>query len=110
MRTVGEPFPAFRLQAVIGTPPQFQDIDEHTYPGKWKVIFFWPMDFTFVCPTEIAAFGRRTGDFHQHDAQVLGVGTDGRSVDETLRGLAALQTDGLTPCNWQPGDPTLRAA
>ena len=36
----------------------FEDISSESYPGKWKVIFFWPKDFTFVCPTEIAAFGK----------------------------------------------------
>jgi alkyl hydroperoxide reductase subunit AhpC len=78
MRNVGETFPAFRLQAVVATEPgrEFQEIDEHAYPGKWKVVFFWPMDFTFVCPIEIAEFGRRTPEFRERGAEVLGVSTD----------------------------------
>ncbi len=78
MHSVGERFPAFRLQAVVSTTPghEFQEIDDTAYPGKWKVIFFWPMDFTFVCPTEIAEFGRRLPEFHAREAEVLGVSTD----------------------------------
>jgi peroxiredoxin (alkyl hydroperoxide reductase subunit C) len=179
MRTVGERFPSFRLQAVVGTEPgrEFQDIDDRYHADRWKVFFYWPMDFTFVCPTEIAEFGRRSADFQKRGAEILGVSTDthyvhlawrthepmlrdlpfpmladtqrelatalgvlhptegvalratfivdpegiirhvtvndlsvGRNVDETLRVLDALQTGGLTPCNWKAGDPTLRAA
>ena len=143
--------------------------------GKYVVLFFWPLDFTFVCPTEIAAFGKRNGDFLDRDTQVLGASTDthfvhlawrnnhadlkdlpfpmladtkrelsaalgvlhkdagvplratfivdpediirhvsvndlsvGRSVEEVLRVLDALQTDELCPCNWQKGDATLQ--
>ena len=47
-----------------------------SHPGKWRVVFFWPMDFTFVCPTEIAAFGKKNRDFQDRDAEVLGVSTD----------------------------------
>ena len=82
MRTVGETFPAFRLHAVVGTEPgrEFREIDQNAFPGKWKVIFFWPMDFTFVCPTEIAEFGRRTADFRARGAEVLGASTDSHYV------------------------------
>jgi peroxiredoxin (alkyl hydroperoxide reductase subunit C) len=78
MRTVGERFPDFRLQAVVGlqTGREFQEITSESHPGKWKVVFFWPMDFTFVCPTEIAEFGRRQADFADRSAQLLGVSTD----------------------------------
>jgi len=78
MRSVGETFPTFSLQAVVSTEPgrEFQTIDETAYPGKWKVVFYWPMDFTFVCPTEIAEFGERNADFAKRGAQVLGVSTD----------------------------------
>ncbi|HYC55586.1 MAG TPA: peroxiredoxin, partial [Candidatus Binatia bacterium] len=51
-------------------------ITHESFPGKWKILFFWPMDFTFVCPTEIAEFGRRSGEFEQRGAQVLGASTD----------------------------------
>jgi len=178
MLTVGDRFPDFRLQATVAIEPgrEFTEITQQSHPGKWRVIFFWPMDFTFVCPTEIAEFGRRSRDFAEKGAQVLGASTDthyvhlawrqqhpelrglpfpmladtkrelstalgildkqagvplratfivdpegviqfasvnglsvGRNVDEVLRVLAALQTDELTPCNWQPGQKTLGA-
>ena len=78
MKTVGEKFPAFNLKAVVSLKQghEFEDVTADSFPGKWKVVFFWPMDFTFICPTEIAEFGRRQGDFSDRDAQLLGVSTD----------------------------------
>jgi peroxiredoxin (alkyl hydroperoxide reductase subunit C) len=78
MLMVGEKFPNFKLNAVIGLEKgkEFQEITESTHYGKWQVIFFWPMDFTFICPTEIAEFGKRNKDFVDRDAQVLGASTD----------------------------------
>jgi len=78
MLTVGDRLPEFNLQAVVSLEKgkEFQNVTESSYPGKWKVLFFWPMDFTFVCPTEIAEFGRREGDFQDRDTQVLGLSTD----------------------------------
>jgi alkyl hydroperoxide reductase subunit AhpC len=78
MKTVGEQLPSFRLTSVVSLEPgrEFEEISDQSYSGKWKVIFFWPMDFTFVCPTEIAEFGKRNGDFADRDAQVLGASTD----------------------------------
>jgi peroxiredoxin (alkyl hydroperoxide reductase subunit C) len=177
MLTVGDRLPEFSLQAVVSLEKghEFETLTQTSFEGKWKVLFFWPMDFTFVCPTEIAAFGKRDADFKDRDAQVLGVSTDtqfvhlawrrdhadlrelpfpmladtkrelssalgvlhktegvplratflvdpqgvirhvsvndlsvGRSVDETLRVLDALQTDELCPCNWQKGEATLK--
>jgi alkyl hydroperoxide reductase subunit AhpC len=179
MLTVGDQFPAFDLKAVVGLEKdhEFRRVTSNEYPGQWKVVFFWPKDFTFVCPTEIAEFGRRNGDFKDRDAQVLGVSIDteyvhlawrkdhpdlknlpfpmlsdvkrelstalgvlhreegvalratfivdpqnviryvdvtdlnvGRSVDEVVRVLDALQTDELCPCNWKKGEKTLEAA
>ncbi|MFO0982939.1 MAG: peroxiredoxin [Planctomycetota bacterium] len=179
MLTVGDRFPSFELRAVVSLErgKEFREVSRGSFPGKWLVVFFWPMDFTFVCPTEIAGFGRRTADFAERDAQILGVSTDteyvhlawrqqhpdlrelplpmladnrrelstalgilhqregvplratfivdpdglirfasvndlavGRSVDEVLRVLDALQTDELCPCNWQKGEPTLAGA
>ena len=176
MLTVGDKFPHYELQAVVSRAPgaEFQVITPALSDGKWRVVFFWPMDFTFICPTEIAEFGRRHQDFAERTADVLGASIDthyvhlawrdshpalrdlpfpmladtkrelsqalgilhkqdgvalratfvvdpqgtirwvsvndlsvGRSVDEVLRVLDALQTDGLCPCNWQPGQPTL---
>jgi peroxiredoxin (alkyl hydroperoxide reductase subunit C) len=179
MLTVGDRLPQFHLKAVVSTKAgeEFADVTHETYADRWQVLFFWPMDFTFVCPTEIAEFGRRVGDFEDRDAQVLGASTDtqfvhlawrknhadlknleypmladtkrelstalgvlhkeegvplratfivdpqgvirwtcvndlkvGRSVDEVLRVLDALQTDELCPCNWKSGDETLKVA
>ena len=176
MLTVGDTFPEFALQAAVSLDrgKEFQEITQDSYPGRWKVVFFWPMDFTFICPTEIAEFGRRNRDFDDRDAVVLGASTDthfvhlawrrdhpdlrelpfpmladtkrelagalgvlhkqdgvalratfivdpegiirfvsvndldvGRNPAEVLRVLGALQTDELTPCDWQPGQRTL---
>ncbi len=78
MLTVGDRFPEFQLQGVVSLDKEreFTAISNESHPGQWKVVFFWPMDFTFVCPTEIAEFGRRDADFRDRDAQVLGVSTD----------------------------------
>jgi lipoyl-dependent peroxiredoxin subunit C len=78
MLTVGEKFPNFKLNAVVSLEKgkEFLEITERTHHGKWQVIFFWPMDFTFICPTEIAEFGKRNKDFVDRDAQVLGASTD----------------------------------
>ena len=178
MLTVGDKFPEFSLKATVSEKLEdaFQTITNTTYPGKWLVVFFWPKDFTFVCPTEIAEFGRQNEAFAERDAQVLGASVDsefvhlawrrehpdlkglpfpmmsdlrkdlssalgildeegvakratfivdpqgiirfvsvtdmnvGRNVDEVLRVLDALQTDELCPCNWQPGQETLKVA
>jgi peroxiredoxin (alkyl hydroperoxide reductase subunit C) len=150
------------------------------YKGKWLVMFFYPLDFTFVCPTEIIAFSEAASKFRAAGAEVLGVSVDsqfthrawiktprdknglgelnfplasditkkvsrqygvlleekgvalrglfiidpkgmlqasvihnlgvGRSVDETLRVLRALQTGRLCPADWKPGDETLDPA
>lgn len=80
--TVGKRFPSFDLQATVSTDKTkaFQRINERTYEGKWLIVFFWPKDFTFVCPTEIAAFGKLNEDFADRDAQVLGASTDNEYV------------------------------
>ncbi|MDB4967008.1 MAG: Alkyl hydroperoxide reductase protein [Myxococcales bacterium] len=78
MITVGDQIPPFALQAVVSLEEgrEFSKITERSYAGKWLVLFAWPMDFTFVCPTEIAEFGKRNGDFADRDAQLLGFSTD----------------------------------
>jgi alkyl hydroperoxide reductase subunit AhpC len=82
MLTVGDKLPPFALQAVVSLEPghEFAQINERSYAGKWLVLFAWPMDFTFVCPTEIAEFGKRNADFADRDAQVLGFSTDTQYV------------------------------
>ena len=78
MLTVGDKLPEFELQSVVSleSGKEFATVTHRDYPGKWKVLFFWPMDFTFVCPTEIAEFGKMNKAFADRDAQVLGASTD----------------------------------
>lgn len=91
MLTVGDVFPLFSLKAVKGGPEglnldtAFTSVTSDTDAGKWKVIFFWPKDFTFVCPTEIVAFGKLAGDFADRDAVVYGVSTDSEFVHMNWR-------------------------
>ncbi len=88
--TIGDQFPAFSLTAVIGgdlseveasTPDDyFTTVTSDDAPGKWKVVFFWPKDFTFVCPTEIATFGSLNDEFEDRDAVVYGASVDNEFV------------------------------
>jgi len=176
MLTVGATFPAFRLKAVSSAQStSFDEVTEQSFADKWKVYFFWPKDFTFVCPTEIIAFADLDAEFRDRDTVVVGASTDsdfvhlawrksredlarvrqpwlsdikrelsaalgildvnegvalratfivdpqnvirfvsvndlsvGRNPQEVLRVLDALQTDELCPCNWKPGDDTIK--
>jgi lipoyl-dependent peroxiredoxin subunit C len=179
MLGIGQKFPPYSLTGVVSNDLEkaFKPFDQNTDAGKWKVFFFWPKDFTFVCPTEIAAFGKLDKQFRDRDAQLYGISIDsefvhlawrkshedlkhlpfpmlsdlkrqlsaalgvldpeagiaqratyivdpqgvirfvyvtdlsvGRSPEEVLRVLDALQTDELCPCNWKQGQDTLRAA
>ncbi|MBT1071334.1 peroxiredoxin [Pelotalea chapellei] len=169
---IGSPAPQFALDGVIGL--EFKKISLTDYRGKWLVLFFYPGDFTFVCPTEIKGFNAGLGEFSKLSAEVVAVSVDskfshlawlkggtlgkvgypllsdfskqtaraygvldeasgaarrglfiidpagvvqyqvihndkvGRSVEETLRVLEALQTDELCPLNWKPGGSTIR--
>lgn len=178
---VGEKAPIFKGEAVVGGQSSglnpdnaFKEISLEDYKGKWVVFFFYPLDFTFVCPTEIAEMGKHYDEFKNLNAEVVGCSTDsahshlawrthekmlqdlpyplladftgenarnyevykeatgyalrglyiidpegnlqysvvhpeavGRSAEETLRVLQALQTGKLTPCGWNPGEDTL---
>lgn len=84
MKTVGDKVESF---SVVGVKPgfnnheengqsAFETITEKSFPGKWKIIYFYPKDFTFVCPTEIVGFAQLTRDFEDRDAVVLGGSTD----------------------------------
>ncbi|MGD9597911.1 MAG: peroxiredoxin [Steroidobacteraceae bacterium] len=179
MLGIGQKFPQYALTGVVSNDMAnaFQPFTNDSFAGKWQVVFFWPKDFTFVCPTEIAAFGKLEKEFRARDAQLLGASIDsefvhlawrrekeelkalpfpmlsdikrelsaglgildpvagvaqratyivdpegvirfvyvtdldvGRSPEEVLRVLDALQTDELCPCNWQKGEETLQAA
>lgn len=82
MLSVGEKFPEFSLTATVSLDKKnaFQTITHDDYPGKWKLYFFWPKDFTFVCPTEIAGFARVNKEFQDRDTQILGGSTDSEFV------------------------------
>ncbi len=85
MLTVGDRFPAFRLKAVTSKEAKFEEITDQSFPGQWKVYFFWPKDFTFVCPTEIVGFGALDGEFKDRDAQLVGGSTDSEFVHHAWR-------------------------
>jgi lipoyl-dependent peroxiredoxin subunit C len=87
MLGVGDKFPTFALTATVSTDKNsaFKPITDQDYAGKWKVYFFWPKDFTFVCPTEIAAFGKANKEFADRDTQVLGGSTDSEFVHMAWR-------------------------
>src|ERR1044072_720529 len=82
MLTIGDRLPAFDLTSVVSLEQDkaFPQINQASNPGKWKVIFFWPKDFTFVCPTEIAAFGKLNTEFNDRDAVLYGVSIDSEFV------------------------------
>jgi peroxiredoxin (alkyl hydroperoxide reductase subunit C) len=88
MKTVGQSLDPFR---VTGVKPgfnhheekgvsAFEDITEKSFPGKWKVIYFYPKDFTFVCPTEIVGFSKLASDVEDRDAVLLAGSTDNEFV------------------------------
>jgi thioredoxin reductase (NADPH) len=115
---LGSPAPDFRMV----TTQDLNTLDQHAtladYRGKWLVLFFYPADFTFVCPTEVLAFNAAVPAFADLDAELLGVSTDGifahvawmefhidrvgRSVNEILRVLRALQGPGRTFAEYTP--------
>jgi peroxiredoxin (alkyl hydroperoxide reductase subunit C) len=82
MLGVGEKFPSFSVTATVSTDKNraFETITGESYPGKWKLYFFWPKDFTFVCPTEIAGFGKVEREFQDRDTQILGASIDSEFV------------------------------
>lgn len=82
MLSVGQPFPAFNLKAAVSNDLKtaFVDTKNEDYKGKWMVVFFWPKDFTFVCPTEIKEFGKLNKEFADREAQVLGASIDSEFV------------------------------
>ena len=172
MVSLNAPAPEVALDGVADGRTQPYRLSD--FRGRWVVLFFYPADFTFVCPTEIRGFHARRADFAQRDCQILAVSVDdveshrawaqelggvgfpllsdparaaaraygvlneadqrafratfivdpegrvtyfvvspmnvGRSVDETLRVLEALQTGRLCPADWRAGDPTLDPA
>ncbi len=82
MMGIGEKFPEFKLQACVSLEKgkEFKEISSTDIKGKWAVVFFWPLDFTFICPTEIAEFGRQYPQFKERGAELLGVSADSHFV------------------------------
>jgi lipoyl-dependent peroxiredoxin subunit C len=95
MLTVGDTFPQFSLTAVQGTDPNtaFKSFSNQDMKGKWAVVFFWPKDFTFICPTEIAEFNSLAREFSDRDTLLIGASTDSDFVH----------------LNWQKNHPDLGA-
>src|SRR5689334_18323326 len=90
MLTIGDRFPAFSLDAALPSG-ELGRVTDQTHAG-WKVVFFWPMDFTFVCPTEIAGYGALHDAFRERGAQLLGASIDSEYVHQA----------------WRDGHPTLQ--
>lgn len=87
MLTVGDLFPNFDLVAVCGgnvnsltLDNAFINVNNNSYQGMWKVVFFYPKDFTFVCPTEISGFARLYDEFRIRKAQIIGCSLDSEYV------------------------------
>ena len=79
---VGEKFPEFSVPAcfTLDKGKEFGTVANGDLRGKWAVVFFWPLDFTFVCPTEISEFNRELPQFHERKARVYGASTDSQYV------------------------------
>ncbi|PNH09207.1 Peroxiredoxin-4 [Tetrabaena socialis] len=95
--TIGSPAPAFKAQAVVNG--EIKEVSLDDYKGKYLVLFFYPLDFTFVCPTEIVAFSDRVGEFKAINAEVVGC-----SIDSQFTHLAFSSTPrnkgGLGGCKY----------
>ncbi|MBS1584222.1 MAG: peroxiredoxin [Bacteroidetes bacterium] len=85
--TVGSRFPEFNKKAVVALEKgkEFKMISNDDFKGKWAVMFWWPKDFTFVCPTEIAEFNKNFSNFDDRDAVLLGASTDSEYVHHAWR-------------------------
>lgn len=88
MKTINDKLDAFRVTGVkpgFNQPEEngvaaFEDITESSFPGKWKVIYFYPKDFTHVCPTEIVGFDKLAAEFEERNAVLMGGSTDNEYV------------------------------
>lgn len=87
MLSVGEKFPQFKLKATVSNDlnSAFVDINNQTYAGKWLCVFFYPKDFTFVCPTEITGFAQVNQQFLDRDCQILTGSIDSEFVHHAWR-------------------------
>ena len=84
MISLGSQFPEFKKTAVVSTEKgkEFADLtsEDHKKDGQWMVMFWYPKDFTFVCPTEIAEFNKNAGEFRDRDTLLIGASTDSEFV------------------------------
>lgn len=80
--SIGSKFPEFSLKACVSIEhgKEFKQISSSDLKGKWAVLFFWPLDFTFVCPTEIAEFGKQLNQFSERGANLFGASCDSEFV------------------------------
>ena len=85
-RLVGNPAPEFTAQALANG--EFQEVSLKNFDGKWKILFFYPLDFTFVCPTEIVAFSDAAAKFREKNCEIIAC-----SVDSVFSHLAWTQQD-----------------
>ncbi len=84
MLGIGDKLPAFDVTGVKAGftrheqdgQSAFEAVTQDSFQGKWKVLFFWPKDFTFVCPTEIVEYGKLNREFEDRDTVLLGGSTD----------------------------------
>lgn len=97
MSLVTKPAPSFKATAVL-PDNSFKQISLEDYRGKYVVLFFYPLDFTFVCPTEILTFDKMVKEFEKRDAVVLGVSVDSehthlawRSTDQAKGGIGQIK-------------------
>jgi peroxiredoxin (alkyl hydroperoxide reductase subunit C) len=82
MKTIGEKFPGFKKEAVVSLEPgkEFKTLTNEDIAGKWTVFFWWPLDFTFVCPTEIVSFNEHFEEFAKRGANLVGASIDSQFV------------------------------
>ncbi|KAI9145858.1 peroxiredoxin [Paraphysoderma sedebokerense] len=97
---VRKPAPAFKATAVVNGG-EFKDLSLESYKGKYVVLLFYPMDFTFVCPTELVAFNDALDKFKAVNCEVIGISCDSRFVHlswvNTPRKQGGLGTDFKLP-------------
>ena len=90
MIVVGDKAPNFTLKGIF--QGKVADFTIQSFPGKWLILFFYPADFTFICPTEVSGFSRKAGEFRAEDGEILGVSVDSleshRKWAEELGGVA----------------------
>lgn len=87
MLGVGQQFPNFSMQACVSMEKgkEFKTVSNADMKGSWAVVFFWPLDFTFVCPTELAEFNKEFKNFAARDTKVFGVSCDSHFVHHAWR-------------------------